>query len=81
MGLPRSQRQDELLKIYPIPARVIHRPKTNADGSEIETISNCDFEFPDYNCERWIKKLYEVNSFFMYLLCCTSTLDLFYRTA
>ncbi|KAK9914005.1 hypothetical protein M0R45_037804 [Rubus argutus] len=59
IGLTRSQRQDELVKICPLPARVIRRPKTNADGSEIESIPNCDFEFPDANCEEWIKMMYE----------------------
>jgi hypothetical protein len=49
------------VKICPLPARVIRRPKTNADGSEIESIPNCDFEFPNANCEEWIKRMYEVN--------------------
>ncbi|PRQ26453.1 hypothetical protein RchiOBHm_Chr6g0294731 [Rosa chinensis] len=60
--LTRSERQDELLKMCPLPATVIRRPNTNPDGSDIPSISGSDFEFPDPNCETWIRKLYQAMS-------------------
>ncbi|XP_062025138.1 uncharacterized protein LOC133741218 [Rosa rugosa] len=55
--LTRAQRQDELLNVFPGTAKVILRPRTNPDGSEIVTIS--DYEFPDLRCKRWLKNLYQ----------------------
>ena len=54
----RSQRQDNLVKMYPGTAKVIRRPKTNPDGSEIVTRS--DYEFPDVSCESHMQNLYQV---------------------
>lgn len=48
--------------MYPGPAKVIHRPKTDADGSEIARIYGSEVEFPGRNCKRWMKELYEVIS-------------------
>lgn len=55
--LTRRQRQDELVKMCPGSARVIHRPNTNPDGSEI--VTNTDYEFPAWNCEDYVKGLCE----------------------
>ncbi|KAK9914007.1 hypothetical protein M0R45_037806 [Rubus argutus] len=55
--LTRSQRQDELVNMYPGTAKVIRRPKTNPDGSEIVTRS--DYEFPDVSCESHMQNLYQ----------------------
>ncbi|KAK9914008.1 hypothetical protein M0R45_037807 [Rubus argutus] len=55
--LTRSQRQDNLVKMYPGTAKVIRRPKTNPDGSEIVTRS--DYEFPDVRCELHMQNLYQ----------------------
>lgn len=56
--LTRRQRQDELVKMCPGSARVIHRPNTNPDGSEI--VTNTDYEFPAWICEDYVKGLCEV---------------------
>lgn len=56
--LTRRQRQDELVKMCPGSAKVIHRPNTNPDGSEIVAIS--DYEFPALSCEDYVKSLREV---------------------
>lgn len=46
--------------MYPGPAKVIHHPKTDADGSEIARIYGSEVEFPVRNCKRWMKELYEI---------------------
>ncbi|PRQ26451.1 hypothetical protein RchiOBHm_Chr6g0294711 [Rosa chinensis] len=55
--LTRAQRQDELLNMFPGTAKVILRPRTNPDGSEIVTVT--DYEFPDLRCKLWLKNLYQ----------------------
>ncbi|XP_050386346.1 uncharacterized protein LOC126802716 [Argentina anserina] len=53
--LSRSERQDELVKMIPGgAAKVIRRPKTNPDGSNIVTRSN--FEFPLKYCATLVKE-------------------------
>ncbi|KAM5564129.1 hypothetical protein ABKV19_018644 [Rosa sericea] len=55
--LTRAQRQDELLNLFPGTAKVILRPRTNPDGSEI--VTRTDYEFPNLRCKRWLKNLYQ----------------------
>ncbi|XP_004308788.1 PREDICTED: uncharacterized protein LOC101296439 [Fragaria vesca subsp. vesca] len=58
--LTRSQRQDELVNLFPPGTAKVHRrPNTNPNGSEIETVSR--FDFPaDYGCKSWAEELYKV---------------------
>nr|XP_011458797.1 PREDICTED: uncharacterized protein LOC105349807 [Fragaria vesca subsp. vesca]XP_011458798.1 PREDICTED: uncharacterized protein LOC105349807 [Fragaria vesca subsp. vesca] len=60
--LTRSERQDELLKQYPLPVKAILRPNTNPDGSDIPWTPGSDFDFPDPKCGSLIRKLYEAMS-------------------
>lgn len=58
--LTRSERQDNVVNMYPGTAKVMRRPKANPDGSEIVTRS--DYEFPDVRCERHMQNLYQVHN-------------------
>lgn len=57
--LTRSQRQDELVKMCPDGiAKVVRRPKTNPDGSEIVCIT--EYEFPEWQCDSLMNRFWEV---------------------
>nr|XP_011470053.1 PREDICTED: uncharacterized protein LOC105353096 [Fragaria vesca subsp. vesca] len=56
--LTRSQRQDELVKMCPDGiAKVVRRPKTNPDGSEIVCIT--EYEFPEWQCDSLMNRFWE----------------------